>query len=62
MAKEEKVWVGIQGIGSACIPGFNHLLTHMWRHASAEGLGVYSFWTSIPHYPVAQVTSHFHNR
>ena len=37
-----------------------HLLIDMWRHASAEGLSVYCFLTSTPHYPVAQATSDFH--
>ena len=50
MAKEENVWVAVQEIGSANIIWYNHLLTSMWRHASAEDLSVYSFLTSIPHY------------
>ena len=54
MAKEEKVCVGILGIGSACIRGYNHLLTNVRQYASAEGLSVHSSLTSIPHYPVAQ--------
>ena len=45
--------VGVQGMESTFILRYNHLLTNMWRHASAEGLTVYSFLTSIPHYPVA---------
>ena len=60
MAKEEKE-VLLQGMGSACILEKNHLLTDMWRHASAKGLSVYSFLASIPHYPVAQATFNFHN-
>ena len=48
-------------MGSAFILGYNHLLTDMWRHASAEGLSVYSFLTIMPHYPVTPVTSNFHN-
>ena len=50
----------MQGKGSSAILEYNHLLTDMWRHASAKGLSVYSFLTSIPHYPVVQATSDFH--
>ena len=44
-------------MGSTFILGYNHLMTDMWRHASAKGLSVYSFLTSIPHYPRQLPTS-----
>ena len=47
-------------MGSTFILGYNHLLTDMWRHASAKGLSVYSFLTIIPQYPVAPATSNPH--
>ena len=46
--------------GSSSIPEYSHLLTDMRRRASAKGRSVYSFLTSIPHYPVVQATSDFH--
>ena len=49
-----------QKMGSTTILAKRHLLTDMWRHASAEGLSVDSFLKSIPHYPVAEATSDFH--
>ena len=60
VSDEEEIDNAVQGKGSSSIPEYNHLLADMWRHASAKGLSVYSFLTSIPHHPVAQATSDFH--
>ena len=41
-------------MGSTTVLAVNHLLTDMWRHASAEGLSVYSFLdkhTTLPRGP-----------